>query len=254
MGKLHELVAVEKDVRGTSQKILEETMVTFSKKAHLFSTHSKLYEPLNDTDPERPDEEHPQPITTIGEKLKYFEGQLSRLFDIVLQKEDANTKAREDIVIHTDEGATTIATKVPVAALVQFENLLDQVRTRVYDSIPTLDPAKNWSENKAAGAGYYKTDVTTRQSTRKVSKPLVLHPGTDKHPPQVQMVTEDVPVGTWKITNYSGLVSPAEKSSMLKRIDLLLEAVKKARSRANDTAVEGLKIGKALFKYINEGK
>ena len=68
------------------------------------------------------------------------------------------------------------------------------------------------------------------------------------------MVTEDVPVGTWKITNYSGLVSPAEKSSMLKRIDLLLEAVKKARSRANDTAVEGLKIGKALFKYINEGK
>ena len=97
-------------------------------------------------------------------------------------------------------------------ALVQIENQLEILRSKVYDAIPTLDPTKQWDADKAAGEGKYKTGVTTRQSTKKIAKPLVLHPGTDKHPPQVQLITEDVQVGTWKHTFYSGMISPAEKS------------------------------------------
>ena len=143
MGKLHELVAVEKDVKNATSKIITETNQTFSKKAHLFSTHSKLYEPFKDGDQDVPEQEHPTPITTVGDKLSYFEKQVGKLFDIVLQKEQSNSKAKADIIIHIEDEAITVIEDVPVQALVQLENLLENLRTNVYDAIPTLDPAKN---------------------------------------------------------------------------------------------------------------
>jgi hypothetical protein len=255
-GKIHEIIAVEKDVRGTAAKIITETAATFSKKAHLFSTHAKVYEALNEKDLERPaDDETPQPITTVGEKLQYFESHLTRLFDVILQKEDANTKAREDIIVYIDETPITLVEKVPVQALVQLENIIEQIRKDVYDNIPTLDPTKNWFADAAAGDGKFKSDVTTRQSTKKVPKVITLPQATDKFPTQHQVYNEDVPNGVWKITSFSGMVSPAEKSKMLRRLELVLEGIRKARSRANGTEVDGkLKIGKRLFQFIEEGK
>jgi hypothetical protein len=256
MGKIHELIAVEKDVRGTASKIIAETNNTFGKKHQLFSTSSKLYEPLKDGDSDRPEtpDETAQPITTIGDKLKYFEKHMIRLFDIILQKEDANTKAKQDIIIYKDNEEIKLAENVPVTALVQLENVFEDLRKQVYDVIPTLDPTKKWLDDKAAGDGRFLTDTTTRISTKKIAKPITLHPGTDKHPPQVQLVTEDVATGMWKITSYSGMLSPAEKSDLISRVDLVIEAVKKARARANNGDVTPMKIGSRLFQYINEGK
>lgn len=254
MGKLHELVAAEKDIRSTVSKIIDETQNTFSKKAHLFSTHSKEWEPLNNDDVDRPEEEKPSPISTISEKLEYFHKHMAKLFDMIIQKENANTKAVGDIIVQNDDCSIVICEKVPVAALVQMENLFEIVRTKVYDSIPTLDPAKNWVKDDQRGEGFYKTGQTRRQGTKKISRPLVLHPGTDKHPPQVQLVNEDIVVGAWIQTYFSGLITPAEKSILLERIDSLIEAIKKARSRANEQQVTTERISNKLFKYINKGE
>lgn len=254
-GKLHEVIAVEKDVRGTATKIIGETNKTFSSKHQLFATHSKIYTPLKDDDQERPSEdEKPQPITTINDKLDYFQKQLMRLFDVILQKEEANTRAKEDIIVYHKDEKIVLAEQVPVSALVQLENIFESIRAQVYDVIPTLDPTKKWDADVAAGKNYYRTGETTRQSSKKIPKPITLHPGTDKHPPQVQLVTEDVPNGTWTIAYFSGMLSPAEKSELLSRVDLVLEGIKKARARANMVEVEPLAIGKKIFKFINEGK
>lgn len=250
-GQLHEVIAVEKDARQTASKIIVETGATFSKRHQLFSTHSKLYEALNETDKEKPEEEAAQPITTVGDKLDYFQKHIIRLFDIILQKEEANTRAKQDIVIEKDDERIVLATGVPVAALVQLENVLESIRSQVYDAIPTLDPTKQWTNDEAAGKGKHMTGVTTRQRTVKQARPITLSPATDKHPAQVQLVNEDVPVGTWKTVYYSGMLSPAEKSELLSRVDTVLEGVKKARARANTVEVSSATIGKAIFKYIN---
>lgn len=255
MAELHELLAVEKDVRGTGTKIIEETINTFSKKHQLFSTHSKLYTPLKDDDKDCPEEEKPAPITTVGDKLDYFQGHMVRLFDVILQKEFANTEANADIVIElNDEDKIVLAEKVPVVALVQLENIFELLRTKIYDSIPTLDPMKTWKEDSNAGIGRFISETTAKQRTSKINKPVVLYPATDKHPAQVQLATEDIVVGTWETTYYSGMISPAEKSSIMKRVDMILEALRKARARANKAPVTKKKIGDRLFKFINEGK
>jgi hypothetical protein len=254
MGKLHEVVAVEKDVKGTATKIIDETSTTFSKKHQLFGTHSKLYEPLIEGDLERPEEENAQPITTIGDKLSYFEQHIVRLFDIIIQKEEANSRAKEDVIIHEESGDIVLARAVPVSALVQLENHFEILRSKVYDTIPTLDPTKDWIDDNNAGKGKFMTGVVTRQRCIKKPKAFTLFAGSEKHPPQVQMINEDEPVGNWKIKYFSGMISPASKSEILKRVDIIIEAIKKARSRANDTEVTNLEIGKRLFKFINEGK
>lgn len=253
--QIHELIAVEKDAKATTTKIIDETFATFTKKAHLFSTHAKLYESLNAQDNEKPEEEKAKPIGTVSDKLAYFQKQLSKHLDIIVQKEEANCRAYQDIIIHTDDAEIVIAEKVPVQALVQFETILESIRTKVFDEIPTLDPAKHWADDTAAGKGFKISDTVRQQRTRKEQQPITLHEGNEKHPPQVQLISKDVVTGHYTTTYFSGNLTPAEKSEVMSRLDLVIKAVKTARARANTTEVtSSLKLGQKLFKYILEGK
>ena len=47
------------------------------------------------------------------------------------------------------------------------------------------------------------------------------------------------------------MISPAEKSAILGRLDKLTRAVKKARQKANTAEVTKVTIGEELFKYIH---
>ena len=140
MGKLHELIAVEKDRKATAAKIIEETEVTFSKKQSLFAGFTRVYESKTE-DKEQFDSEESQVVTTVPDKLDYFEEHIENLLDVILQKESTNIQAKADITITPRGGeAITLATDVPVSALVQMENILESIRNKVYDNIPTLDP------------------------------------------------------------------------------------------------------------------
>lgn len=254
MGKLHELIAVEKNVRGTAEKITDETGNTFSDKHQLFCTQQKRWTPLNADDVERLEEELAKPFTTVGNKLNYFSGAIIKVMDVIIQKEKTNAEATADIMVEDANGKPLILSpEVPVSALVQIENVLEDLRKKVFDKIPTLDPSKIWIEDTQAGEGKYRTDAIKRQSTKKINKPITMHPGTDRHPPQVVMATEDVVSGTWDLVYFSGMLSPADKSVILGRLDILIEAVKKARSRANDIDIVRANIGKKLFDFVFSG-
>lgn len=256
MALIHELLAVEQTVKNEYSAIMAETGNTFVKKEHLFQTHLKTYEPLRDGDTERPaDDENPQPITTVQDKLDYFHKYLIKVADVIIQKETANAQAIEDIVVQDDNGESVIlANDVPVSVLVQLQNILEKTFTEVYDAIPTLDPAKHWALNASKGDGSYTSESSARMSTKKVPKVITLAPATDKHPEQTHLVMEDVTVGKWIMTHYSGRITPAEKSALLERVRTLQEAIAKAKARANANVVDlRVKIGKSLVDFINHG-
>ena len=255
MSKIHELLAVEKDIKGTSNKIITETQHTFLKKDH-FESMLKAYEPINADDVERLDEEYKPLATTVAEKLDYFSSHMVRMFDIIFQKEASNAEAKADIIIKSDEdgdAAIELAKDVPVSALVQLENVLDQIRSNVYDAIPTLDPQKKW-EPDVQRHNVFVSEKVKRLRTKKIQRPIELSKATEKHAAQVQLISEDVAAGYWIQTNWSGAISSAEKSDILRRLDLVTSAVKKARARANNTEVKKVNIGKRLFSYINKGE
>jgi hypothetical protein len=187
--------------------------------------------------------------------LDYFHKYLTKLADVIIQKESANSHAVESIIVQDDNGADiTLVTGVPVSVLVQLQNILEKTFTEVYELIPTLDPAKHWTLNESKGDGSYISEASSRMSTKKIARPITLSPATDKHPAQVQLIQEDITAGKWITVNYSGKITPAEKSVMLGRVRILQDAIGKAKARANVNVVDTtIKIGKRLVDFINHG-
>lgn len=246
MSKLHELLAVESQLDGTAKKIIEETKTTFSKKADHFQGFIRRYEPyMEGKENELPSEEKAM-VTTVDKKLEYSFESIVAWLDAVLQKERTNQDAKASIEID----GVVIATDVPATFLLGLESKLKDVRD-IVDAIPTLQPGIIWELDETVGKGVYRMKRDSeRIRTQKVMKAVVLYEATDKHPAQVKEVTEDVAIGKYVESHWSGMLSPAQKSDMLARVDTLLRAVKQARQRANNTDVVNAHIGKSLMEYI----
>ena len=252
MAHLHELIAVEKEIRGTTEKIVGEAKKTFTDRKDHFTEMFKTYSPINPEDPEKIEGEAKPMVTTVGEKLGYVEKMFRRLTDAIIQKECTNAIAKADITVDDDTGkSVVIAADVPVSALVQLENQFEHLRNDVYGVIPTLDPAREWIPD-ASRPGVYGAAEFSRTRTRKTKKAYTLAPATEKHPAQVQLIDVDEPSGYWKQIDRSGMMSVGDKMELLDRLSMLIDAIKKARARANTTAVVTRKIGNELFNFINK--
>jgi len=243
---LHELLAVEGDLDGAHKKILEETRVTFTKKSdHFMGQHRKLEMFIEDgiTYPE----EHKAIDTTVQKKLDYMKKTEIRYFDAMLQKEATNQTAFSDLVID----GVVIGTSLPATFLLGMETRLKHLRT-AYEVIPTLQPGIEWEKDESQGPGIYKTSKPTEKlKTETIIEPVILYEATKEHPAQVKEVSKVNTVGKYILTAWSGMITPAEKSALLEKIDKLIRAFKKARQRANTSEVVNRSIGKELFAYID---
>jgi len=249
MAKLHELLAVGGNLEQQAVKTRNDLKATFEKKRHLFE--KKLVTFKSNAEGVEPVIEGQSEIqSTVQKELDWIGGIISKSIDVSHQIDVGNTQAKADIVT---EGGETVVKDVPATTLLSLEKELKEVQS-LFASIPTLDPAKGFV--KDVESGYYRARDVNKTRTKKEQRPLVLAPATDKHAAQVQLITEDVPTGTIQEQEWSSLLTPAEKSELLERCDVLLRAVKKARARANDfdADVQAHKIGEKLFKFLYNGK
>lgn len=252
MGKLHQLLAIESDAKNTMVKILNEGRKTFSQRSGHFNEERKTYQPVDEKDQDRPEGLHTPMVTTVAEKLNYLEKPVKKAFDVLLQKEQANQKAVANIEVEKGDGSKiTLVENVPVTVLVQLEKWLHDLRN-TYNTIPTLDPSKEWVIDDTSEHIWKASPVKT-QRTKKMNETITLHPGTDKHPPQVQLVQVDKLVGYWTTEVKSGALSPKQKSRLLGKIDALITGVKIARAKANDIEHNNAQMGEAFFQFINSG-
>jgi hypothetical protein len=243
---LHELLAVEGDLDGAHKKILSETTNTFIKKTEHFMGQHKKLEMFVDDGINYP-EVNKKLDTTVGAKLSHMQKTERRYFDAMLQKEATNQTAIADLIVD----GITIATELPATFLLGMETRLKHLRG-VYESIPTLQPGVEWEKDPDTGEGIYKTKLPEEKlKTETIVEPVVLYPATKEHPAQVKEMSKVINVGKYVQTTWSGMISPAEKSAYLSRIDKLIRAFKKARQRANTTEVVNKSIGAEIFAYID---
>ena len=241
--KLHELLAVEPDLRGTADSIVANQVSLFTKKQGHFCGKVKTYQPINEDDPREPPEiQHLQ--TRVEPELQFLREKIVPYWDAVAQKESTNTEAKADVVIDD----VVFMENVPVTLLLALEGKLKQLRT-VYLAIPTLPPTDKWVRDEQTGT--FKTAEKKSLRMKKVLRNHVVHAGTDKHPPQVQTYSEDVPIGEYSVIDERGVLTLEQKSNLLTKIDVLQQAVKKARRRANEAQVKGEKIGDKIFDFIH---
>jgi hypothetical protein len=248
MGKLFELLAVEGDLEGTSKRIVDETERTFANKHGLFQgqhRHLEMFDP-EETNQGVPDDHQELTETVLG-KLDYMAAHVARYWDAMLQKESSNQEATSDLIL---EGQI-IGKGLPATFLLGLENRLKGLR-KVYDNIPTLAPGIKWVPDKTRGEGIWVQDnPEIRYKTAKTFHHKVLYEATAQHPAQIEKWEENVNVGIYHQEVWSGMLSSADKSRLLGRLNNLIMAVKKARMRANSIEIKEKTIGKAIFEWLH---
>jgi hypothetical protein len=247
VGKLHEVLAVEGDLRSTAGTVIKEAEGTFDKRpAHFLQIETRT-EHFAEGDRTRDSSEHKKIETTVADKLAYVGEMVRRYYDCYLQKESANQQARANVEV---DGKAFLS-DVPVVVLLGMEQRLKELRD-MYEKIPTLQPGPTWVPEPSMGVGVYRSQHDdVRFVTKKTKEPVIMYPATDKHPAQVQVLDTDVPIARRITTNWSGMLSVYDKSMLLDRIDTLIQAFKRARMRANEVEAPSREMGEKIFEFLH---
>lgn len=245
--KLHEILAVEGDNEAVARKVMTEAVVTFTKRAQHFNGFERTLEMFEDTGEDLSVHTERQALTTtVPDKLEYMCRSVARYWDTVYRKDVANQTAKADIII----GDKVLASGVPSTFLLGLETKLKKLR-EVIETVPTLAPNIEWEKAPEQGPNvYHQKYPEKRTKTTKAIKSKVLYEATEHHPAQIDKWDETVNVGVFTREVWSGMITPAEKSAMLERVDTLAKAVKQARQRANCEPVTANKIAEDVLDYV----
>jgi hypothetical protein len=236
MGKLHELLAVEKGLEVAATDAVREARDTFTRKQNHFLGAIKRYEPFDEAKRhEEATEEFHEMETTVPAALERVMTQVAKWFDAVLQKEATNQTAKADVVVR----GRTLARDLPATFLLGLESKLRQLRQMVQE-VPVLSPGTKWEPDATRGKG--------------VIEHKIIVPATKEHPAQVEKWNADQNIGRYITEKWSGMASPADKAALLERLGELERAVKQARQRANAAEVLERQVGEAVAGFLLEGE
>lgn len=245
-GKLHQLLAVEPELKSAVGREGGRIMSLFKDGKVRLMGHTKAYEPLEESGETFPYEIVPL-ATTVEAELSALREVYATWIDAAMQKEVTNQSATAEIIL--DISANEIESwRLPATAFLNLESKLAEIR-QIYAAIPTLDPTKVWEWNKDKEA--YEALPEIRYRTKKLMRSHVAYDATPEHPAQVENYTEDIRVGFTTSVAQSGTITLARKRQYLERIDELIKMVKKARQKANTQEVEPLFVGGPIFDYIH---
>jgi len=241
MTKLNQIIAVEKGVKSETNRKLTD-LHRDVQKTQLLTGISRTYKPRAEDGDQLPAESTKVQLNA-EDALAEAAKAATRLFDVTLTKEAANTEATADVTV---EG-TTLLRAVPVTYLLFLEKQLTDIGTFV-DKLPVLDPSEEWEYDDNRGCYVTKPSVTVKP--KKVPRNHVLSEATKEHPANVQVFTEDVPVGDWTTVKFSGALPADRVRTLHERVLRLMNAVKFAREEANTREVSDRAAGESVFGYL----
>lgn len=246
MGKLHEVIAVEGSKKAAFEKVVGGVRRTFADKAQNFLGSVKTLESFEDEN-ENGVVQQLAITTTVPREIDFAAGFFEDYLDVVFQKECTNQQARASVEVD----GKTIIEDAPVTFLLGLEQKLAALRALIAD-IPTLAAGVDWKPDPAHVMKHvWKTaEPAVTFKTKKGFKAFTLAPATKEHKEQVEKVPDDRTVGRYSTDQWSAMLTPAQKSNMLSRLDKLSEAVKVARMRGNDIEAVDRKVGSALTGYL----
>jgi hypothetical protein len=242
MTKLNQLIASSKTTKTEMNRIIDSSYHE-SSKTQILGGHDRRYQPKDDEGERLPGEVQ-RVQRTHDQTMSDVRDAMTRLFDITASIDATNCVAHADVIID----GTVLLDAVPVSTLLFLEKRLTDMHTIVM-KLPTLDPAEHWTYSDTAG--HYQADPVETTRTKKIPRNHVKAEATERHPAQVDVYTEDVVVGTWTVTKWSGAWPAAKVRALLARIAELRDAVKHARETANSVEVVDTKIGGRIFDYLN---
>lgn len=205
------------------------------------------YAPSDDEGEQLPGEAARVQVRVESDVLPELRRTMSRMFDLQLTQDTANTAAFADIIVD----GQVLLRKVPITYLLFLHKALTDIRTIVM-KLPVLDPAEAWTWDDDLGLWRSMPALTAR--SKKVPRNHVKAEATDRHPAQVEVYQEDVRVGTWSTTKLSGAIPARSVRAIEGRIAKLVDAVAIARDEANTVVVTDRHAAEAVFGWLLAGE
>lgn len=250
MSKLHEVLAVEGNLKNQADKVRSDLANTFEKKRHLFEEKRVVFKPYAEGERETV-ETQSDLQSTVKKELNWIVGHLAKALDTSFQVAEANTRAIADVILD-DEAETVLLKGVPATALLELEKRISEIHSLI-NTIPTLDPAKGFTRDPQRENAFVARE-TVKTRTKKCVEVIVKYAATKEHPAQTEMINVDKPVGELREQEWSGLITPAEKAELIERVEMVSRAVRKARARANEVETNNsAKIGKKILQFVFDG-
>ena len=241
MTRLSQIIAVEKGVKSDASRRITD-LHRDVQKPQLLSGLSRTYRPRAEDGAPLPPESTKVQLTA-DDVLAEAAGVMTRLFDVTLTKDAANTVATADVMVD----GRAVLVNVPVTYLLFLEKQLTDLHTFLA-KLPVLDPSEEWEYDNTRDCYASVPAVTVR--TKKVPRNHVVAKATEQHAEQVQVYTEDVPEGDWTTVKFSGALPASRQRQLLERLVKLQHAVKFAREEANATEISDVKAGEKVFGYL----
>lgn len=243
--KLNQVIAIEKGIKTRTYAAVSD-LYKVVQKPDLFAGVTRTYAPKDDSDDRLP-AENKRVQWRVPEVLAGVERNCAELWNVTARKDWTNAVAKADIAVD----GTIVLHDVPVSYLLFLEKQLQDFHS-LAAALPVLDEGDTWTYDTAAEL--YRGATVQTHRTKKVQRPLVLYPATDKHPAQTQLITEDIIAGYWAQSRQSGAMARGHREQLLHRIEKLQQAVKEAREAANvTTEITSPDVGSALFQYMFDG-
>ena len=241
MGRLNQIIAVEKGIKSRSYGELTDAHQSLQKTA-LLAGIARNYQP-KDEDGETYPPESTRVQMRAEEVLRQTAATLTKLFDVTATKDWANCTAKANVTVDS----RTLISDVPATYLLFLEKQLTDLHTLV-SKLPVLDASETWVFDQAADC--WATEPVQTTKTKKIPRNHVKAEATEKHPAQVEVYYEDVVVGHWRTVKFSGALPATRIKELLDRVDKLQQAVKFAREEANNSEVTDVKVGEKVFDYL----
>lgn len=241
MTQLNQVISIEKNKKTQLNAEISE-LHHQTQKPELMNGLHRTYTPKTEEGETFPDETKLVQIIYL-DAIKQVRERMQIVLDLVATKDWANTMARANVVVN----GTIFLEDVPVPHLLYLEDQLHHLYTFV-DKMVELDPGEAWKFDE--NSGQYRSEPVRTSKTKKLQKPITMFEPTEHHPGQAQLVTEDVVIGHWTTTKFSGAIPKPVKNAMLVRIRELEDAVKFARVQANSMEVLEKKVGRKIFDHI----
>lgn len=201
-------------------------------------------------------------VTTVEEKLKYFQEMNSEYIDNLfsLEKTNASGLAKAPLTIDGE-----VIGEFTALELLRLKSLLENgPMLSLLETIPVRSDKENWKPVTNAeykGRAIFETEVLhfTNKTTEKESyilpDPNISKENSSKYTPQIAQKTTVVTLGEGTQQSYTGAITHTERAAILARRSKLLTATIEALKVANDVeAIPSDMTANKLFNYLYEGK
>lgn len=256
MLKLNSLLAITEDLAGSFKGMVKDFIDFFKKNQSSFQGEKNTYTAFEGQEDFPSLRKSKVVVTTVDEKLRWFNQNTSKYINGVLDQEATNASgnAATDLIVDGQNWG-----RVSTNEILRMLNILQNFNLKeMYGNIPVRSDSENWfktsnEDDDYIGREIYQTELLKYPKRTSETEQYVLSEANQYNPnPVIASRKIVIEQGIQTNQKFSGEWSHRQRANSLLKLEKLRTALKEALSRANDVEVVQSNVrASQIFDYIH---